>query len=155
MTEKIEKLYEVKMLDTLREITDFIKEQERKKIENAKRCYFEEVPNEYTNMLYWEEYEYNNGFFYELDDLYEYCEEKNIPLPDYVYGTQTDMIHIDADSIVEQACEDLHEDAYCSIDYKDIKDLQKMLDDWCKEQTCTITYYPDYTYAIKVCRNDG
>lgn len=155
MTEKIEKLYEVKMLDTLREITDFIKEQEREKIENAKKCYFEEVPAEYKGMLYWEEYEDNGGFFYDLDDLYEYCETRCIPLPDYVWGTQTDMIHINADYIVEAACEDLHDDAYESIDYTDIKELQKMLDDWCNEQTCTVTYYPDYTYAIRVCRDDG
>lgn len=150
MAENIETLYQVKMLDTLYEITDYIKEQERTKIENAKLRWYEEVPDEYKGMLYWEKYEDNNGFFYELDDLYEYCEVNHIPLPSHVWGTQSDMIHISADGIVEQACEDLHEDAYSSIDSKDIKELQKVLDDWCREQTCTVTYYPDYTYAIKV-----
>lgn len=122
-------------------------------LQYAKMCYYEEVPNEYKGMLYWEDYQHNNGFFYDFNDLYEYCEDAGEELPDYVWGTQTDMIHIDADYIVEAACEDLHEDAYESIDYTDMKKLQKMLDDWCKEQTCTITYYPDYTYAIKVCRD--
>ena len=153
MTKKIEKLYEVKALDTLREIKDFIKEQEREKVENAKLCYFYEVPDEYKCMLYWEEYQHNNGFFYDLNDLYEYCEDTGRELPDYVWGTQTDMIHINADYIVEEACEELHEDAYESIDYSDMKELQKMLDDWCNEQTGTVTYYPDYTYAIRVCRD--
>ena len=82
-----------RVYDTLCKIEDGV-------IEIAKLCYFEEVPDEYTGMLYWEEYEYNNGFFYGLDDLYEYCETRGIPLPDYVWGTQTDMIHIDASCIV-------------------------------------------------------
>ena len=139
------------------EINELIKGLEEKmneyinlKKQNAKLCYYYEVPDEYKGMLYREDYQHNNGFFYDLNDLYKYCEDAGEELPDYVWGTQTDMIHIDADSIVEQACEDLHEDAYYSIDYKDIKDLQKMLDDWCKEQTCTVTYYPDYRYAIKI-----
>lgn len=121
----------------------------------AKFCHYEYVPDEYKGMLYWSEYEDNNGFFfYELEDLYEYCEANNIPLPNYVWGTQQRMIYLHADSIVEQACDELHEDAYYSIDTSDIKELQKMLDDWCKEQTGTVTYYPDYTYAIWVDKTD-
>lgn len=133
--------------DGLNEIMNLIENLNTSKTNFYK---YEDVPNESKNMIYCEELD---RYFYDLEDLFDVCAEEDWNIPEYVYGTQTDMIHIDADSIVEQACEDLHEDAYYSIDYKDIKDLQKMLDDWCKEQTCTVTYYPDYTYVIRVDRD--
>ena len=135
--------------DGLNEIMNLI---ENLNVSNTNFYKYEDVPNESKNMIYCEEL---NRYFYDLEDLFDVCEEEDLNIPEYVYGTQTDMIHINADYIVEEACEDLHEDAYESIDYTDIKKLQKMLDDWCKEQTCTVTYYPDYIYAIKVCRDDG
>lgn len=135
--------------DGLNEIMDLI---ETLKVSKTGIYKYEDVPDESKNMIYCEELD---RYFYDLEDLFDVCEEEDWNIPKYVYGTQTDMMHINADYIIEEACEDLHEDAYESIDYTDIKELQKMLDDWCKEQTCTVTYYPDYTYAIKVCRDDG
>lgn len=40
-------------------------------------------------------------------------------------------ISIDVDSVIENACDDLHEDACENCDYGS---LQKALDEWCKEQ---------------------
>lgn len=147
------KMHDIEMNELIKGLEEKVNECTNLKKQDAKLCYYYEVPDEYKGMLYWEEYEDNGGFFYDLDDLYERCEARGIPLPDYVWGTQTDMIHIDADYIVEAACEELHEDAYESIDHRDMKELQKMLDDWCNEQTGTVTYYPDYTYAIRVRRD--
>lgn len=63
-----------------------------------------------------------------------------------IYGTHEEKLSLDADSIVSGACEDLHEDAYeqCS----DIDELQKVLDNWCDNQTGTTTYSPDWSTGI-------
>ena len=38
------------------------------------------------------------------------------------------------------------------IDEKDIKDLQKYLDKWCKEQSCAVTYFPSKEEYVVVKR---
>lgn len=59
-------------------------------------------------------------------------------------------ISIDADNILENACEELHEDAMESICIDDKIRLQEFLDGWCKEQTGTTTYYPCYEKYVIV-----
>ena len=54
---------------------------------------------------------------------------------------------IDADWIIENACEELHEDARDNI--SDEKELQEFLDKWCEKQTGTTTYYPYYKEYVK------
>ena len=48
-------------------------------------------------------------------------------------------ISLDADSIIESSCDELH------------------IDDWCKEQTGTTTYYPCYKEYVMIdwSRYDG
>ena len=70
--------------------------------------------------------------------------------PNFYFGR---IMSIDADWIIENACEELHEDARDSIGSKDEKELQKFLDKWCDKQTGTTTYYPcykDYVSVMKV-----
>lgn len=62
-----------------------------------------------------------------------------------IYGTTTQSISLDAGNILENACEDLHEDAYERCDGNR---LQKILDEWCKTQTGTETYYPNYKIGV-------
>lgn len=64
--------------------------------------------------------------------------------------TEEVSISIDAGDIIENACEELHEDAYDSISTLDIEKLQDYLDKWCNEQTGTKTYYPDYSKYVRV-----
>ena len=53
---------------------------------------------------------------------------------------------ISADSIIEQACEELHEDARQNVIGED--ELQDFLDEWCAKQSGTDTFLVDYKYAI-------
>ena len=55
---------------------------------------------------------------------------------------------MDADSIIENACEELYEDARDNI--SDEKELQEFLDKWCEKQTGTTTYYPCYKEYVRV-----
>lgn len=88
--------------------------------------------------------------YYENNNNYETVEELENYLPEVLWFTEETSIQINAGNIIEDACEELHEDAYDSISTLDIQKLQKVLDKWCEEQTGTKTYYPDYNKYIKV-----
>lgn len=61
-------------------------------------------------------------------------------------------ININANSIIEDACEELHEDAADYIGYDDKKELQDFLNYWCEKQVGTTTYYSEYKKYISVRR---
>lgn len=66
----------------------------------------------------------------------------------HIFGTKKEYLTLDAEYIIENACEDLHEDAFENID--NINELQSMMDKWAKENgNGAITYYPDYNFAVE------
>lgn len=67
--------------------------------------------------------------------------------PDRLWVCDTGKISIDAGDVIDMACDDLHEDA---TEECDESSLQKLLDDWCAEQTGTTTYYPCYKRYVRV-----
>ena len=67
--------------------------------------------------------------------------------PERLWVTNVEKISADASYVIENACQELHEDA---IEECDESSLQKLLDDWCKEQTGTTTYYPSYEKYVVV-----
>jgi hypothetical protein len=78
----------------------------------------------------------------EFDDLIE-SERERLKNP-RIYLTEKKGVLLDAGMVAELGCEDLHEGAYEACDEEG---LQKLLDEWCKEQTGAITYFPDYRKA--------
>lgn len=99
-------------------------------------------------MMYSEVYPYNEGYFTEIEELEEYCEDNDIEMPKYVYGTYKSSLSINAYDMVESECEnnELHEDAFNNI--TNLEELQTFLDDWCSKQTGTDTYSMDTNYII-------
>ena len=83
-------------------------------------------------------------------DEYESDKEMMNNLPEVLWLNDPVDISIDAYSIIENACEDLHEDAYDNISDKDMKELQNILDEWCNKQTGTRTVYPNYKKYVRV-----
>ena len=79
----------------------------------------------------------------EIEDLIEEYELDKSELR--VYATEEHTLSADATNVVENACDDLHEEAY---DNCDIEGLQKLIDEWCKNQTGTTSYSPDYKIRI-------
>lgn len=100
-------------------------------------------------MLYCEEfdkyYDSTDDFFEEYSG--EYSDEEIYMKPEFLWVCSMAEIRIDADSVIENACDDLHEDASENCDYGS---LQKALNEWCKEQTGTTTYYPCYKEYVKI-----
>jgi hypothetical protein len=99
-----------------------------------------------TTMLYCKE---NDCYYDSVDDFIDewMSEHPSEPMPDMLWVTEEVKLSIDADSIIESACEELHEDASENCD---AKSLQRLLDGWCKEQYGTTTYYPSFHEYVKV-----
>ena len=80
-----------------------------------------------------------------FDDYY------NKYIPKTLWVCSEKSIFMDAGSIIEDACEELHEDAYNNIPSEDENELQNLLNAWCKnEESNTKTYYPSYEKYVKV-----
>lgn len=102
-------------------------------------------------MYYSEHYPSNEGYFTEWEDFIDRWNDEHEPdevRPVYVWGTTYTKLALDADSILENACDDLHDEALSNIEDKD--ELQTFLDNWCAEQKGTETYNADNKYAIKI-----
>lgn len=119
---------------------------EKKRLNKAIRVSYEDAPNESKKMMYSDDYPYNEGYFSDIEDLLEHCKDIDIPAPAYVWSTQEINLGMDAYSIVESACDELHEEAINNIE--NIEELQDFLNAWCAKQTGTNTYTVDYRYAI-------
>ncbi|GED73031.1 hypothetical protein BRE01_67330 [Brevibacillus reuszeri] len=141
-------------------------EQDRKRAERdlerwnkAKKITLTELVKLNNDYLYiddWDE-------FYDADDLYEkvreLIEDEELTFEDIkdlrVYVTTIDRITLDAESIVENACENMHEDAYQRIDKNEIEELQESLDRFAEKiQDDTRTYYPDWGTAVVLSPED-
>ena len=99
--------------------------------------------NSVSNMLYCEE---NDEYYSCIDDFFDGWDNKRTQ-PKVLWVTEKRELSIDAGSVIESVCEELHEDA---SDYCDYKSLQKLLDEWCKEQAGTTTYYPSYKEYVVI-----
>ena len=74
-------------------------------------------------------------------------EEDDNERPIRLWVCSVEKIYIDADNVVDNACEDLHEDAY---EQCDIGGLQTLLDGWCEAQTGATTYYPCFKQYVEI-----
>lgn len=99
-------------------------------------------------MLYCEEFD---EYYDTVDDFFDdyacnHGEDDN-ERPVRLWVCSVEKIYIDADNVVDNACEDLHEDAY---EQCDIGGLQTLLDGWCEAQTGATTYYPCYEKYVEI-----
>lgn len=99
--------------------------------------------------LYCEEFD---SYHPDVDDFFEeyereYSDEEVYTKPDRLWVCSKYEISLDAYNMVESACDELHEDAFSNCE---VNNLQKLLDEWCKEQTGTTTYYPCYKEYVKI-----
>lgn len=71
-------------------------ENEEKVLSKAIKAEYKDVPLEYKEMLYSESYGYNEGYFTDIDEFIEYCEDNDIEVPKYVWSTTKTELSIDA-----------------------------------------------------------
>ena len=136
------------------------KEEEQKRINYQEKIEkAEEVGIKNIDSEMWFYDEQTDDYFSNIDsfvdaykdyDEYELAEEMMNNLPEVLWLTDPVDISMDADNIIESACEELHEDAYENISGYDRKKLQNILDEWCSKQTGTRTVYPNYKKYVRV-----
>jgi len=136
------------------------KEEEEKRIKYQEKILkAEEVNIKDIDSGMWFYDEQTDDYFSDIDsfvdayrdfDEYESEEDMMNNLPEVLWLTDPVGIFMDADNIIESACEELHEDAYENISGEDRKELQNILDEWCKKQTGTRTIYPNYKKYVRV-----
>lgn len=95
----------------------------------------------------------NEGFVHDMDEFLDWWETEHAEedaRPEYIWGTKPVRLIIDAQRIVEQACENLHEDAIDSISNEDMTRLENFLDEWCGMQDKATSYLQDDTVLVRV-----
>jgi len=131
-----------------------LKERHDKDLETwneAKKISFEEASEKYE-MLYISDFDK----YLMVEELEEWIEDKENEADQSicreelrVYGTQSLDLSIDASSIIEDACSDLHEDSMDNISDEDQNELQELLDKWCENnKSGTTTYYADFKVGV-------
>lgn len=91
-------------------------------------------------------------FFSDLEELYDFYEELQVPLPLYVYGVVPKELALDAGEILHDFFEGFDDD---SLRDDAENSLQPILDRWCKKQNKASNYYePDLTTRVEVPKRD-
>ena len=127
--ETIEKAKEIELKDASEYIYDEESEQ-----------YFSD---EFSFVDHWWDLYLEGGHY--CSNFDEYFEKY---VPKVLWNCEVVKISMDADSIIENACDELHEDARDNISGE--RELQEFLDKWCAKQTGTTTYYPCYKKYVRV-----
>lgn len=127
---------------------------EQKRIANAKVIEWNDPIAKQFTVMYSDDFCDNEGYFFDWDEFFDDWRDNHEYLNDerslYVWSTSETKLSLDADSIIENACDDLWEEAEEQIDDQERKELQDLLDKWAAKQTGTTTYDVDYKYAIKI-----
>jgi hypothetical protein len=116
-------------------------------VEKAKKLKYDDPEAKKYGMMVSDHYPYNEGYFSEWEDFFDAYEERG-DRPKYVFATTEGELCLDAENIVSNACDELHEDAYDRV--TDLNELQEFLDKWCEKQTGTKTYYEDNKVVIEI-----
>lgn len=98
----------------------------------------------------------SEGRFEEVETLEANLVEHHLKFPMWVYGTTQMELTLDARNIVEEGCNELHEEATNSISSTQMEQLQFFLENWCDNvKDSTRTYFPDYTIGVVMDEPDG
>lgn len=114
------------------------------------------VPKEVLDKMayfYSDYFSFNDGYFADWDEFFDDWFENSNPdsiRPEFVWITEPVEMDIDAQNIIEQATDDLYEDAYDDISYEAKKELQEFLDSWCKRCGVSTTYFESHKYKVRI-----
>lgn len=126
-------------------------QEEKDRWEKAEKVSYEEALKRFVIV-----YIDGHDEYVDVDDLMERLEEIKLEDPElptpYIWGTYTTQLSLpDASDLVEDACEELFEEAAANISREDINSLQDFLVQWTnKVKGDTTTFWPDYKIGILV-----
>lgn len=105
------------------------------------------------NMVYYPNVPEGDGYFMFPEDLIDWWNDHqednglDNPLPEFAFCTNPMPFRVDADSMLERALEEHHEDAYASLVDKDV--LFKFVHEWAEMQP-VISYEVDYKRKVRL-----
>lgn len=112
-----------------------------KEIADAMECFFSDS------------FSLNEGYFFDWDEFFEDWFENHEPddvKPVYVWITEPVEMSVDVQNIIENATDDLYEDASEDITSEARKELQDFVDGWCKRCGVGTTYYESHKYKVRI-----
>lgn len=119
---------------------------EEERYNKAEKMTYEEYIEKYPDhMIYCED---NGQYYTELEDMVEDYEDWELgELPKYVYGTHKTHMIVDIDNAIENACDELHEEAMYEL--KGLDELYSAINDFnILNKKNTTTFYPNYGLVI-------
>jgi len=130
------------------------KEREKKEVERYQKKFDaakkistkkEIVENDIEYLYCWQ-----HDKIYDWDEIEDSELELKIEGITWMFGTYKHQIQIDADDVIQSACEscELHEEAENSISQDAWNTLNNFLKEWCEEQDGTITYSCDEKVVV-------
>lgn len=100
---------------------------------------------------YEEPYLYDNEtgeFFSCVDVMEDYYKDNNLQMPKYAYGVYFVPIQLDLDYILEDACEEHHEDALYSLD--GVGELREAIDKFNEDNKMSGSYFYDINTIVEL-----
>lgn len=130
--------------------TDREYKAEQNRYDKATKYTLKNCPEDSCKMFFSDDYGYDNGYFTDLDSLEDYCNDNDIPVPKYIWGTTEKSLSMDAESIVVNALEEWYEDAFDRVDDTELRELQVALDKFCDNCGVGRCYEVDYKTCILI-----
>jgi hypothetical protein len=94
--------------------------------------------------------EWGEGYSSDIEAMLEWCDDHGVDRPAYCFPCTSKVLALNADSILEGALDDMHEDACDQVEDGD--ELFAFVEQWNKRQHCT-TYYEDPSRIIVLDRD--
>lgn len=88
---------------------------------------------------------WGEGYFSDTDELRQSCEDYDVSVPAYCWPCTSRPLRLDPDRLLEQAVDDMHEDAIDQV--VDADGLRDFIEAWNAKQTCE-TWYPDHSRVV-------
>lgn len=119
--------------------------REARLFETAVKVSIDDYPDE---PVYWEGQagSMGVGFFLNLDEVLDYCEEEELDTPKYVWACTPRPLRVPTDAVLEAAIEE-HTIGMDDLTVDAIGELQRFLDAWCSKQNVR-TWFPDFGRAV-------
>lgn len=118
--------------------------------EKANKYTLDNVPKEFCEYFYSEHYECDEGYFFDIDSLEDYCKDNDVDMPKFIWGTAKKKLFIDADDVVSNALEEWYEDAFNRVNDDELSKLQVALNNFCKNCGVGECYEVDYKVCIEL-----
>ena len=118
--------------------------------EKSTKYTLDNAPKESCEYFFSNVYGYDDGYFDDIDSLADYCNDNDIEIPKFVWGTTKKELSIDAEDVISSELEEWYEDAFDRVNDDELSKLQVAFDNFCKNCGVDACYDADYKICIEL-----